>query len=217
MQQTADLATLIADARRGSEAAWTRLYRALSPDVMRYLVAHGIDDAGDVLGGAFIDLARALPRFRGGEAALRTLTFGLVHQRLAGRRHPSPSSSRSIDRVLDSASREVAGGNAARAAALSGRMRQRFRLLSETRQETVLLRVFGQLSEEEALRTMSGASAAPRALRTFRLTERGAAVLETASALMRALPPPATRALEPQHVAEAAASARGLIATDDER
>lgn len=209
MQYIADLDIVIADARRGSDSAWRSLYRALAPQVLRYVRAHGIDDATSVLGDVFIDLARALPQFHGNAQALEGLTFHLVHARLAAYRAPASSALAPLERVLDSASRVVAGGDVAYAIALSGRMRRRIRLLSDPDRELVLLRVFGGLSEEEARYAMTGAGAVgmPAALR---LSRAGEAVLGAACALVDALPSPLTKQLEDRHVQEAAISARAI-------
>jgi RNA polymerase sigma factor (sigma-70 family) len=73
--------TLVA-ARAGAEWAWTALYRDLAPTVLRYLRARGAAEPEDLLGGVFLEVVRALPRFEGGYAEFRTWVFTIAHHRL---------------------------------------------------------------------------------------------------------------------------------------
>ena len=79
---SASFAGLLAAAQAGDEAAWTALYRDLSPALLGFLRGSGADDAEDLLGEVFLQAVRDLGRFRGDERAFRSWMFTLAHHRL---------------------------------------------------------------------------------------------------------------------------------------
>ncbi|TLM80606.1 MAG: RNA polymerase sigma factor [Actinobacteria bacterium] len=74
--------SVLAAARQNAEWAWTALYRAYAPDVLRYLRARGADDAEDLLGEVFVQVVRGVPGFEGDAAAFRSWVFMIAHNRL---------------------------------------------------------------------------------------------------------------------------------------
>ena len=66
--------------RQRDESA--EVYLALAPAVFGYLRAQRVADPEDVLGEVFLQVARDLPRFRGGDAALRRWVFSIAHNRV---------------------------------------------------------------------------------------------------------------------------------------
>ncbi len=73
---------LVADARRGSEAALGRLYRSLAPQVLGYLRARGAFDPEGTTNDVFLTVLTRLPQLHGGANGLRSLTFSVAHARL---------------------------------------------------------------------------------------------------------------------------------------
>ena len=60
-----DLAAAIDRARKGDEYAFTQLYRAIQPGLLRYLRALVGDDAEDVAADAWLQVARDIGTFQG--------------------------------------------------------------------------------------------------------------------------------------------------------
>lgn len=58
-----------------------QLYRLLAPAVLGYLRSQRVPDPEDALGEVFLQVARDLGRFRGGDAALRRWVFSIAHNR----------------------------------------------------------------------------------------------------------------------------------------
>lgn len=50
--------------------------------MLRYARARGASEPEEVLGGVFLDVVRALPRFEGGHSEFRTWVFTIAHHRL---------------------------------------------------------------------------------------------------------------------------------------
>src|SRR5205085_11906031 len=72
----------VAAARAGDLQAVREIYLALSPVVLGYLRAKGIDDAEDCASEVFVALIPRLPTVHGGAQGLRTLVFSIAHARL---------------------------------------------------------------------------------------------------------------------------------------
>lgn len=56
-------------------------YRALAPAVLGYLRGQGVPEPEDVLSEVFLQVARSLPRFRGGDDELRPWVFAIARNR----------------------------------------------------------------------------------------------------------------------------------------
>jgi RNA polymerase sigma-70 factor, ECF subfamily len=99
-------------ARRGDDAAWTKLYLDLAPVLRGYLAGQGCRSPEDVTSETLFQVVRDLHRFEGGETAFRSWVFTVAHHRLIdARRHeaarPSdPSESEQIERHSPSQSFE---------------------------------------------------------------------------------------------------------------
>jgi len=77
----AGLDALVLDARAGSGAAFTDLWRRLSPVVAGYVRGRGVRDAEDVTSEVFLAAFRGLPGFDGDGAAFRRWLFTIAHHR----------------------------------------------------------------------------------------------------------------------------------------
>ncbi len=73
---------VLAAARGGDEAAWTRLYLDLAPVITGYLRGHGCRTAEDVTSETLLQVVRDLHRFDGGESAFRSWVFTIAHHRM---------------------------------------------------------------------------------------------------------------------------------------
>jgi RNA polymerase sigma-70 factor (ECF subfamily) len=73
-------------AARGDEAAFARLWRDARPPLLRYLRVLAGDAAEDVDGEVWLEVARGLARFRGGEQEFRGWLFTLARRRVTDMR-----------------------------------------------------------------------------------------------------------------------------------
>jgi RNA polymerase sigma-70 factor (ECF subfamily) len=62
-------------ARAGGEWAWSELYHAVAPDLLRYLRARGIAEPEDVVGETFLRVVRASGGFEGDGTSFRAWVF----------------------------------------------------------------------------------------------------------------------------------------------
>jgi RNA polymerase sigma-70 factor (ECF subfamily) len=87
-QQCGDEAfgSILEAARAGAEWAWSRLYRDLAGPVLGYLRGKGAADPEDLLGEVFLQLARNIGTFQGGERAFRSWVFTVAHHRVIDER-----------------------------------------------------------------------------------------------------------------------------------
>jgi RNA polymerase sigma-70 factor (ECF subfamily) len=73
-------------AATGDEAAFARLWRDAHPPLLRYLRVLAGDAAEDVAGEVWLEVARRLARFRGGEQEFRGWLFTLARRRVTDMR-----------------------------------------------------------------------------------------------------------------------------------
>jgi RNA polymerase sigma-70 factor, ECF subfamily len=79
---TEDFPGVLARARKGDEAAFTALFRALQPVLLRYLRTMARDLADDVAAETWVSVVRGLPRFRGDLDGFRAWVFTIARSRL---------------------------------------------------------------------------------------------------------------------------------------
>ncbi len=99
---------LLNAAQSGDERAYAALWRGANARILRYLtVVLGRDRADDVAGDVWLDVARSLPRFRGGEDDFRAWLFTIARrravdaQRAGARRPPTVPLEHGIERPAD--------------------------------------------------------------------------------------------------------------------
>jgi RNA polymerase sigma-70 factor (ECF subfamily) len=87
---------LVERAQAGDEEAWTVLYRRYAGPVRGYVAMRGASEPDDLVGEVFVQLARGLRRFEGGEPEFRSWLFMVAHNRViderrrAGRKPADP-------------------------------------------------------------------------------------------------------------------------------
>lgn len=134
----------------GEQAAFGEVYDELSPRVLGYLRARGVEDPDGLVSEVFLALYPRLRDLRGGVDGLRTLVFSIAHARAvddARRRARRPASlpyePDFDDRATESAEHHaVQSVEAERAVALMAR-------LGDDQRAVVTLRVMGDLSLEQ--------------------------------------------------------------------
>jgi RNA polymerase sigma-70 factor, ECF subfamily len=162
-----DFDHVLSCAREGDEDALTSLYRGLYPRFVRYVGAVMPSSAEDVAADAWLDVARSLGRFRGGESDFRAWAFTIVRRRLLDLRRAQAR--RRTDPVDPFALTEpVEGGNVEDEAIGSLEASWAVRLitssLSRDQAEVVLLRVLGDLSVAQVAEIMGKRAGAIRVL-----------------------------------------------------
>jgi RNA polymerase sigma-70 factor, ECF subfamily len=143
-------------AQAGAEWAVATLYRERQPGLIRYLRARRAADAEDVASDVWLDVARSLGRFEGGEADFRRWLFTLAHRRLVdatrreARRRSAPVPTEALAAVpaASDTEAEALGGIASEAAL------REIAALPRDQAEVVLLRVVAGLSADDVAALM---------------------------------------------------------------
>lgn len=143
-------------ARQGDPAAWSELYRWLSPQVLGYLRARGASEPQDVLGEVFVQAVRDLESFSGNERDFRAWVFSIAHHRLidearrAARRPADPVPAEELTGHGEAADAETE----AMARIGAGEVTRLLATLSEDQRSVLLLRVLGELTVPEVARVV---------------------------------------------------------------
>ena len=156
---------VLADAARGDEVAFGDLYRDVHPPLLRYLRAMSWENAEDASSEAWLEVARALPTFVGGEPAWRAWIFTIARRKLIDRiryeaRRPSSGWDGSDDPgplTRDIAEDVVEMDDTYRALAL-------VQTLPADQAEAVLLRIVAGLDYVDVAQVMSRTTGAVRVL-----------------------------------------------------
>ena len=77
-----EFAYVLSAAQAGEEWAVARLYRSLQPALLRYLNAREPQDAEDIAAQVWLEVARALTKFEGGEEGFRAYVFTIARRRM---------------------------------------------------------------------------------------------------------------------------------------
>ncbi|MDP8958483.1 MAG: sigma-70 family RNA polymerase sigma factor [Actinomycetota bacterium] len=159
-------------AQEGADWAWEILYREVAPQVLGYLRARGAEDPEDLLGEVFLQLARNLKGFEGGEGGFRSWVFMISHHRLIDERR---ARQRRPERPVTGAL-EKASGDDVEAEAL-GRLSTEwlaglFGRLTPDQRDVLALRIIAGLTLEETARAVGKRTGAVKALQ-----RRGLAVV----------------------------------------
>jgi RNA polymerase sigma-70 factor, ECF subfamily len=170
METTGPFERVLAAARAGEGWALAELFRDLHPRVLRYLRTVSPDEAEDLTSDTWLDVVRALERFRGAEADLRALAFSIARTRVAEARDAAARRLLDTERISqvsvthddgahDGEDLEVTLAGLDTESALA-----RVLTLPLDEAEIVLLRVLGALSVAEVARTLE---ASQRKVRTL--------------------------------------------------
>lgn len=103
---------VLAGARAGDGAAWSRLLDDLSGPLLGFARGRGVEDPEDVLGETLLGVARGLDGFEGDESGFRAWVFTIAHRRVVDaqrRRHRRPSTPLPPDELAPLAEALVGG------------------------------------------------------------------------------------------------------------
>ena len=175
-----DLDTAVSAAQGGDEAAFRVVYRAVQPQLLQYVRSLvGSFDAEDVASEAWLQIARDLPHFRGGGAAVRgwaariARNRALDHIRARSRR---PVSCAGVDELVHMPDRADTAGEALEAVA-TDRALSAIAALPREQAEAVMLRVVMGLDSTSAARVLGKRAGSVR-MATHRGLRRLAELLE---------------------------------------
>ena len=160
-------------AKKGSVAAFERIYEALAPAVASYMRWHGVDDVDAMTNEVLAQVHRNLDRFTGDAAGFRSWVFTIAHHRMVDDRRAWSRRPRVADSEVSEGART--GDVEVDAMGVLGdeRLRALLDVLSPDQRDVLLLRIVGDLSLEDtaaALGKNRGAvkSLQHRALATLR-------------------------------------------------
>ncbi|MEH1165867.1 RNA polymerase sigma factor [Micromonospora sp. CPCC 205539] len=159
---TAELSEAVTAAQGGDEDAFRVLYRRLQPGLLRYLTALVGADAEDVASETWLQIARDLPNFTGGEFRAWTVTIArnraMDHLRRLRRRPTLPVPAQALGELAsDADTAELAGETIGTEAALA-----LIAQLPPREAEAVLLRAVIGLDAESAGRVLGRRAGAVR-------------------------------------------------------
>lgn len=157
-------ASILEAARAGAEWAWSRLYRDLAGPVLGYMRGRGAADPDDLLGEVFLQVARNIGTFEGGERAFRSWVFTVAHHRVIDERRYR--NRRPVVLEGDPEPAMVAGDVEQEALEHLGtdRVVALLEHLSPDQREVLLLRIVGDLTIDEVARVVGKRPGAVKAL-----------------------------------------------------
>jgi RNA polymerase sigma-70 factor (ECF subfamily) len=137
-------------AQHGSERAWEQLYELLARPLRAYVAMRGANDPDDLVGETFVQVARNLARFDGGEAEFRSWVFMVAHNRVIDERRRTGRRPSTL--VAEHDESTIAGGDvegeALDALGLE-RVRSMLERLTPEQRAVLLLRFVGDLTLDE--------------------------------------------------------------------
>ncbi|MHB1987896.1 MAG: RNA polymerase sigma factor [Acidimicrobiales bacterium] len=160
-----DLAVALEAARRGEDWGVSLLFRAIQPQLLRYLGQNGPQVAQDLASETWLSVAQDLSSFEGSVSDFRALLFTIARRRLVDhyRREQRRPQQAPLDDGREFASQgsveaeaELLSAGEAIAALVSS--------LPKGQSEVILLRIVGDLSVEEVARVMGRSTGAIRVL-----------------------------------------------------
>ena len=146
----AEFEAVLEQAQQGSERAWSQLYDLFARPLRAYVAMRGADDPDDLVGETFVQVARNLARFEGGEPEFRSWVFMVAHNRVVDERRRSGRRPATLVAEHDEASVAVGDveGEALDALGLE-RVRSMLERLTPEQRAVLLLRFVGDLTLEE--------------------------------------------------------------------
>jgi len=169
---------VVAAAQAGDADALGIVYAALSPKVLGYLRARGVDDPEAITNDVFVHVLRRLDRLVGGAEGLRSFVFSVAHARHVDevrRRARRPADAPYIQE-LDQ--RSAPSAESSVLSSERGYLTELLNLLNEDQRSVVALRVIGDLSIEQTAQVLGKSPGAVKQLQRRGLLALRAALVE---------------------------------------
>jgi len=144
-----DFETRLRAAKDGAEWAWAEIYRDLAGTVAGYLANRGAAEPEDLTSETFLQIARNISTFDGGESAFRSWVFVIAHRRLIDSRRARQRRPETL--TLSDPMGEAVGDVEEEALnrLTTVELQAAFEKLSESQCDVLALRIIGQLTLEE--------------------------------------------------------------------
>lgn len=146
---------VVDQARSGNAAAFTTIYHSLSPAVLGYLRAKGLEDSEAVTNDVFLAALPRLASFTGGASELRRFIFTIAHSHMVDdvRRRARQGPTEQYEAAHDSRVSESAEDEALRSLT-DVQLNNVLNLLAADHKEVLLLRLIADLSVAEVAAVM---------------------------------------------------------------
>lgn len=146
----AGFSDVLEQAQEGSERAWEHLYGLLAGQVRAYVAMRGAADPDDLVGETFVQIARNLATFEGGEQEFRSWVFMVAHNRVIDERRRSGRRPSVPVAEHDDAAHAIDDVEAEALASLGlDRVRSLVQRLTPDQRAVLLLRFVGDLTLDE--------------------------------------------------------------------
>lgn len=163
--------SVLAAAKTGADWAWAEIFRDLAGPVTGYLTTRGGSEPEDLVSETFLQAARGIHTFEGGEAKFRSWIFVIAHRRLQDERRAAMSRPRTEplesddgtvvtarELVVNDPASEVLDGISLDAAM------ELLGSLGVNQRDVIMLRVVGELSLEETAAALGKSVGSVKAL-----------------------------------------------------
>jgi RNA polymerase sigma-70 factor (ECF subfamily) len=150
-------------AKAGADWAWAVLYRELGGPVIGYLASRGAPEPEDLAAETFLQVARNIQTFDGGEESFRSWVFVIAHRRLIDTRRKRGSEPE-LTTLLDD---HYSGGDVESEALdrlVTSELRLALEILTEDQRDVLSLRIIGDLTLEETAQAVGKRVGAVKAL-----------------------------------------------------
>lgn len=138
----------------GDPSGFSAVYSTISPAVLGYFRARGVDDPEALTQDVFVDVLPKLQGIKGGHTGLRTFIFSIAHARLVDYRRRSARAPQlseydplQDERYSNSAEDDVLGSLGGISTTLS--------MLNDEQREVLILRIVADLSVEQVAGIMN--------------------------------------------------------------
>jgi RNA polymerase sigma-70 factor, ECF subfamily len=173
---------VVAAARRGERWAFTELFRAYQPGLLRFLRGQEPGAADDLAGEVWVAVARGLDRFVGDERAFRCWVFAIArnrladHRRTAARRRTAPLQPKDLESYVDLGAVPDPADVVVGARSAQDAIDALVVILSPSQAEVVLLRIVGGLDVAEVASITGKSEGSVRVLQHRALRRLGSAL-----------------------------------------
>ncbi len=159
----ANFSSALGAAKSGAEWAWALLYRDLAGPVTGYLASRGAPEPEDLAAETFLQVARNIQSFEGGEEAFRSWVFVIAHRRLIDVRRQRGRSPELVALSEDDRPGGDVEGEALERL-VADDLRRALEVLTVDQRDVLSLRVIGNLTLEETAAVVGKRIGAVKAL-----------------------------------------------------